>query len=57
MGFLYPNIKGIVKRDEFIFKPYDNRKVHALIVFTLFGFLVDDKIKLKVLACSFEITY
>ncbi len=31
--------------------------VHTLIVFTMFCFLVYEKIKLKVLACSFEITY
>jgi hypothetical protein len=28
-----------------------------LLVFTIFCFLVDEKIKLNVLACSFEITY
>jgi hypothetical protein len=31
--------------------------VHVLIVFTIFCFLADKKIKLEVLACSFEITY
>ncbi len=39
-----------MSRDEYFF-------VHALIAFTIFCFLVDEKIKLKVLACSFEITY
>jgi hypothetical protein len=29
---------------------------HALIVFTTFCFFIDEKIKLKVLACFFEIT-
>jgi hypothetical protein len=29
--------------------------VHALVVFTIFCLLVDEKIKLKALACSFEI--
>jgi hypothetical protein len=40
-------------------KAYNNKlvlSVHALIVFTIF-FLVDENIKLRVLACSFEITY
>jgi hypothetical protein len=31
--------------------------VHVLIVFKFFYILVDEKIKLKILACSFEITY
>jgi hypothetical protein len=30
--------------------------VHERIVFKFFYFIVDEKIKLKVLACSFEIT-
>jgi hypothetical protein len=30
--------------------------VHERIVFTIFCFLVDEKIKLKFLACFFEIT-
>jgi hypothetical protein len=33
-----------------------NNSGHALIVFTIFCFLVDEKIKPKFLACSFEIT-
>ncbi len=52
-------IKGldIVPRDEYFLKTYDNKKVlsvHAL-VFTIFCFLVDEIIKLKVLACFFEV--
>jgi hypothetical protein len=31
--------------------------VHALIVFTIFYFFVDEKIKLKDLAWTFKITY
>jgi hypothetical protein len=31
--------------------------VHALIVLKKFRFLIDEKCKLKVLSCSFEITY
>jgi hypothetical protein len=41
-------------------KAYNNKKVlfiQALMVFTKFCFLVDEKIKLKDLACSFEIDY
>ncbi len=44
----------------FILKAYYNKQVlsvQALIVFTIFWFLVDEKIKCKVLDCSFEITY
>jgi hypothetical protein len=47
-----------VSQDKYFFKAYNYKKVlpvHALIVFTVFGFLVDEKIKLKVLASSFEI--
>jgi hypothetical protein len=55
------SLKGIVSRDEYFFQnSYDNKKVlssHALIVFTSFCILVDEKIQLQVLACSFEITY
>ncbi len=57
-------IKGIVPRDEYFFKAYNNTvnryflySIHALIVFTIIYFLVNEKIKLKVLACSFEVTY
>jgi hypothetical protein len=41
-------------------KAYNNKKilsVHALIELTIFCFSIDEKINLKVLACSFEITY
>jgi hypothetical protein len=41
-----------------VLKTYNNKKVfsvHALIDFTIVCFLVDEKIKLKGLACSFEI--
>jgi len=34
---------------------YNDKKVRALIVFTIFCFLVDGKITLKSLACAFEI--
>jgi hypothetical protein len=42
------------------FKAYNKKLVpslHTLIVFTIFSFLVNEKIKLKVLAGFFEITY
>jgi hypothetical protein len=40
-----------------LLKAYNNkRSVHALMVFTILCFLVDEYTKLKVLACSFEIT-
>jgi len=48
-----------VSGEEFL-KVYNNKKVlsvRALIVFTIFYFLVDEKIELKVLVCFFEITY
>ncbi len=51
-------VKRIVSRDEYFFKAYNNKQVlsvHALLVFQIFSFLVDVKIKLKILACSFEI--
>jgi hypothetical protein len=41
-------------------KAYNNKlalSVHELTVFTMCCFLDDEKIKLKVLACSFDITY
>jgi hypothetical protein len=50
------DIKGNVHEMNILF----NKQVlseHALIVFTIFCFLVDEKIKFKVLACSFEITF
>ncbi len=52
--------KGIESRDEYFLTVFNNKIgafCNALIVFTIFGFLVDGKAKLKVLACSFEITY
>ncbi len=42
------------------FEGYDDKyvfSVHALIVFTIFVFYLNEKIKLEVLACSFEISY
>jgi hypothetical protein len=42
------------------FEGYDDKyvfSVHALIVFTIFVFYLNEKIKLEVLACSYEITY
>ncbi len=42
----------------FCLKAYNNKQVlsvHALILFKIFSFLVDEKIKLKVLSISFEI--
>jgi hypothetical protein len=41
-------------------KAYNKKQelsVNALTVFKISYFLVDEKIELKVLACSFEITY
>ncbi len=46
-------VKGIVSREEYFLKAYYNKQalsVHALMFFTVFCFLVDKKIKLKVLA-------
>ncbi len=49
------SVKGIVSRDAYFWKAY---KKYFLCMrwwfFTIFCFLVDEKIKLKVLACSFE---
>ncbi len=42
--------KAIVSQDEYLLKAYNNKKVlsvRALIVFTTFCFLDDEKIKLK----------
>jgi hypothetical protein len=53
-------LKGLCHEMKFFFKAYYNKlvlSVHALVVLTIFCFLVDEKMKLKVLACSFEITY
>jgi hypothetical protein len=52
-------LKGLISRDEYFLKAYNNKlvlSVHALAVFTFFCLLVDEKIKLKVVACFFEIT-
>jgi hypothetical protein len=52
------SLKGIVSRDEYFLKAQNNKlvlSVHALVVFTFFCILVDEIIKLKVVACSFEI--
>jgi hypothetical protein len=52
-------IKGLFHEINSFLKAYNNKKVlsvHALIVFTILCFLVDETIKLKVLACFFEIT-
>jgi hypothetical protein len=52
-------IKGLYHDMNSFLKAYNNKKVlsvHALIVFTILCFLVDETIKLKVLACFFEIT-
>jgi hypothetical protein len=53
-------LKGLCHEMKKIFEAYYNKlvlSVHALMVLTIFCFLVDEKMKLKVLACSFEITY
>jgi hypothetical protein len=60
--FLYVTLKGIVSRDEYkgLYNTCNIKQmvsVHVLMVFTIFCFLVDEIIELKVLACSFEITY
>ncbi len=55
-----PSFERIVSRDEYFVKVYNNEQVlsvHALIVFKIFCCLVEKKIKLKVLAFSFEIIY
>jgi hypothetical protein len=53
--------KGKVSRDEHFWKAYNNKykvlSVHALIVFKFCCLLVFETIKVKDLACSFEITY
>ncbi len=55
---LFP-VKRIVSRDEYFFlKDYNNQQVlsvHVLRVFTCVFFLVDEKIQLRFLACSFEV--
>jgi hypothetical protein len=55
-------LKGIVSRDEYFLKAYDNKYCMGTFCtctdrFTIFCFLVDEKIQLKFLACSFESTY
>ena len=55
----YLGLKGLCHEMNICLKAYNNKwvlSVHALIVFTIFCSLVDEKIKIKVLACSFEIT-
>ncbi len=50
---LLRTLKGILS----FLKAYNNKyllSVHALMVFTIFCFIVDEKIKFKVLACFFE---
>ncbi len=49
-----------MSRDVYKLKAYNNKKVlsaHALMVFTIFGFLNVEEIENKDLASSFEITY
>jgi hypothetical protein len=43
--------KGIVSRNYYVLKAYHDKWVHGYNFF----FLADEKVKLKVLACSFEI--
>ncbi len=50
-------LKGLCHEISIFWKVYNNKQVlsvHAMIDY--FCFLVEEKIKLKVLACSFEIT-
>jgi hypothetical protein len=57
---IYASVKGLCHEMNIFLKPYKKYMVlslHALIVFITICFLVDIKIKLEVLACSFEITY
>jgi hypothetical protein len=53
-------LKGLCHKMNVFLKVYNNKEVlsvHPLIgSFIIFCCLVDEKIKLKVLACSFEIT-
>ena len=52
-------LQGLCHEMNIFLRDYNNKlviSVHALVVFTLFCFLVDEKNKLKVLACFFEIT-
>ncbi len=52
-------LQGLCQQMNIFLRDYNNKlelSVHALVVFTIFCFLVDEK-KLKVLACFFEITY
>ncbi len=54
------HLKGLYQEMNIFLKAYHNEyvlSVHTLIVFTIVCYLVDEKFKLKVLACSFEITY
>jgi hypothetical protein len=52
-------LKGLCHEMNIFLKVYNNKQVlsiHTMIIFLQFC-LVDEKIKLKVLACSFEINY
>jgi hypothetical protein len=52
------NVKGIVTRDEYFLKTYNNNTFGTRVdSFYNFLFLSDEKIKLAVLACSDEIAY
>ncbi len=53
-------LKGLCHEMNIVLKAYNNKLVlcvQVLIFLTIFCFLVEERIKLKVLACSFEITY
>ncbi len=53
------NLQGLCRDIKNFLKAYIKKwvlSVHALMVLTIFCFLVEKKINLKVLACSFEIT-
>jgi hypothetical protein len=55
----YLGLKGLCHEINICLKAYNNKwvlSVHTLIFFRIFCFSVDEKIKFKVLACSFEIT-
>jgi hypothetical protein len=58
--FRKKSLKGLCHEMNILLKICKNKQgfpVRALIVFTIFGFLIDEKIELRGLACSFEITY
>ncbi len=50
-------LKGTVSRYEYFFKSSNIKQVLSVHGFTIFSFLVDEIIKLKVLDCFFEIAY